>query len=173
MTVVTILLAAGFVGQRYLRHLRRTTRIVSALVTYGVAGVAAGVIAVLGPWQPANDQNLALALLLPIAVPLAAVTLSAAVGLGNANLGVVRQIAEIERGTAQFQVSLDDDRRSIRNQVSALTHGPLRGRLSACAMALNFHAAEIGTARPDRTEYIVASVREHLADVLDELDSLG
>ena len=173
VTVVTILLAAGFVGQRYLRHLRRTTRIVSALVTYGVAGVAAGVIAVLGPWQPANDQNLALALLLPIAVPLAAVTLSAAVGLGNANLGVVRQIAEIERGTAQFQVSLDDDRRSIRNQVSALTHGPLRGRLSACAMALNFHAAEIGTARPDRTEYIVASVREHLADVLDELDSLG
>ena len=173
VVVVTLLLLAGLASQRLVRHLRRATRIATALTTYALAGIAASVVAIIGPWQPANQQNLALALLLPVAVPLAAVSFSAAVGLGNANLGVVRQIAEIEAGIAQFEKSLDSDRRDIRAQVSALTHGPLRGRLAACAMALNFHAAEIATAPPDRTEHIVASVREHLADVLDELDSLG
>ena len=173
LAVVTALLFAGLALQQFVAHLRPTTRIASALVTYAVAGIAAAVIAAVGTWQPADDQNLALALLLPIAVPVAAVTLSAAAGLGNANLGIVRQIAQIDDGMAQFEKSLEHDRHDIRNQVSALTHGPLRGRLAACAMALNFHAAEIGTSQPARTEYIVASVREHLAVVLDELDSLG
>ena len=173
LAAVTLLLVAGLASQRFVRHRQRKTRIASALVSYALAGLAGAIIAIFGPWQPANEQNLALALLLPIAVPLAAVTLSAAVGLGNANLGVVRQISEIESGIAHFEASLDDDRRAIRIQLSALTHGPLRGRLSACAMALNFHAAEIATSKPERTDYIVSSVREHLTDVLDELDSLG
>jgi predicted DNA-binding protein YlxM (UPF0122 family) len=173
LAVVTVLLVAGLASQRLVCHLRPTARIASTLVTYAVAGVAAAVIAIVGPWQPTDAQNLALALLLPIAVPLAAATLSAAVGLGTANLGVVRQIAEVDDGIVQFENKLDNDRSDIRSQVSALTHGPLRGRLAACAMALNFHAAEIGTSEPARTEYIVRSVREHLAEVLDELDSLG
>jgi hypothetical protein len=173
LVVVTGLLFAGLASQRFLRHLGRTARIASALGTYAFAGVAASVVAVLGPWQPANQQNLALALLLPIAVPLAAVTLSAAVGLGAANLGLVRQIAEIAGGIVQFEERLESERRDIRAQVSTLTHGPLRGRLAACAMALNFHAAEIGMTTPERTEFIVTSVREHLAEVLAELDSLG
>jgi hypothetical protein len=173
LVTVTILLAAGLAVQRFVRDRRRRTRIALAVVTYAVAGIAASVVASLGPWQPTNEQNLALALILPIAVPLAAITLSAAVGLGNANLGVVRQIAEIDDRIAQFEKNLEGDRSDIRNQVSALTHGPLRGRLAACAMALNFHAAEIGTSPPARTEFIIASVREHLAEVRDELDSLG
>jgi hypothetical protein len=173
LAVVIVMLVAGLVSQRVMRQLRPKTRVVSTVVAYAVAGVAAAVIAIVGPWQPTDDQNLALALLLPIAVPLAAVTLSAAVGLGNANLGVVRQIAEVGDAIAQFEKSLEHDRNDIRGQVTALTHGPLRGRLAACAMALNFHAAEIGTSQPERTEYIVGSVREHLAEVLDELDSLG
>jgi hypothetical protein len=173
VALVTVLLFAGLAAQTFMRHLRRTIRIASTLVTYAVAGIAAAVIAIIGPWQPTDNQNLALALLLPIAVPVAAVTLSAAVGLGSANLGVVRQIAQIDSGMVQFEKSLERDRHDIRNQVSALTHGPLRGRLAACAMALNFHAAEIGASEPARTEYIVASVREHLAEVLHELDSLG
>ena len=171
--VVTFLLFAGLASQRFVRHLRRTTRIVTALATYALAGVAASVVAIVGPWQPANQQNLALGLLLPIAVPLAAITLSAAVGLGKANLDVVERIAEIEAGIDQFEESLESDRRDIRAQVTALTHGPLRGRLAACAMALNFHASEVGASTPERTEFIVAGVREHLAGVLEELDSLG
>jgi hypothetical protein len=170
---VIVLLVTGLASQKLLGHLRSTTRIASTLATYAVAGIGAAVIAIVGPWQPTDDQNLALALLLPIAVPLAAVTLSAAAGLGNANVGVVRQVAEINDAIAQFEKSLEHDRNDIRGQVSALTHGPLRGRLAACAMALNFHAAEIGTSQPARTEYIVGSVREHLVEVLDELDSLG
>ncbi len=173
LAVVTILLLGGLSSQRFVRHFRRTTRIATALCTYVFAGVAAAVAAIFGPWQPANQQNLALALLLPIAVPLAAVTLSAAVGLGTANLDVVEQVAQIEARIHQFEESLESDRRDIRAQLSTLTHGPLRGKLAACAMALNFHAAEIGTSTPERTEFIIASVREHLAEVLDELDSLG
>jgi uncharacterized membrane protein len=173
LALIAVLLLAGLAGQRFVRDLRRKTRVASALVTYAVAGIAAGVLAAVGPWQPANQQNLALALLLPVAVPVAAVTLSAAVGLATANLGVARQITDIDRRIAQFEESLEHDRHDIRNQVSALTHGPLRGRLAACAMALNFHAAEIGTSPPARTEYIIASVREHLTEVLHELDSLG
>ena len=145
----------------------------STLAAYFVAGFIAAAAAAAGPWQPANQQNLILAVLLPIAVPLAASTLSAAVGLGNANLGIVRQIAEIDSELTEIESDLEIRRREIRNQVAAFTHGPLRGRLAACAMALNFHAAEIGSTTPARTEYITTSVLEHLSSAMDELDALG
>jgi hypothetical protein len=171
--LVTVLLGAGLAAQRLARRFQRGARIGFAIGAYAVAGIAGAAVSAAGPWQPTDHQNLVLALLLPFAVPLAAITLSAAVGLGNANLGTVRQVGGVEDDIARLEESLDHDRREIRSQVSALTHGRLRGRLSACAMALNFHAAEIGTGDPARTEYIVASVREHLAEALDEMDSLG
>jgi heme exporter protein D len=172
VVVVTILLAVGLALQRLASHLGVWARIGWALAAFAVAGVAAAVVAAFGPWQPANGQNLVLAALLPIAVPLAAGTLAAAAGLGNANIGTLRHIRAVQEGIMQFNDELDRSREDIRNQVSAVTHGPLRGRLAACAMALNFHAAEVGTSGPARTEYIITSVREHLADVLEELDAL-
>jgi hypothetical protein len=172
LALVAVLLFAGFVAQRLVRERKRNLRIASALAAYVVVGIAAAAVSIVGPWQPVNHQNLVLAVLLPIAVPVAAVTLSAAAGLGNANLAVVRQIDELHADSARFEELLELDRIGIRSQVAALTHGPLRGRLAACAMALNFHAAEITPSDPARTEHIVTRVREHLADVLEELDSL-
>jgi hypothetical protein len=173
LALVTVFLGVGLAAHRLAGGFQRRGRIALAIATYASTGVAAAVIAAAGPWQPADQQNLVLALLLPVAVPLAAIALSAAAGLGNANIATARQISDVDDDIARFEDELEHDRREIRDQLSALTHGPLRGRLSACAMALNFHAAEIETSDPARTEYIVTSVREHLADVLDQMDSLG
>jgi hypothetical protein len=173
LAIVTVFLGVGLAAHRFARQFQRRGRIGLAIATYGATGIAAAAIAIAGPWRPANHQNLVLALLLLVAVPLVAATLSAAVGLGNANIVTARQISDVDDEIAKFEIELERDRSEIREQVSAVTHGPLRGRLSACAMALNFHAAEIGTRDPARTEYIVTSVREHLAEVLNEMDSLG
>jgi hypothetical protein len=173
VALVAALLLAGSMMQDLARRFERTARIAIAVGSYAVAGLAGGFVALIGPWQPASQQNFLLALLLPVAVPFAASALSAGVGLGNANLGIAGQIAQIEQDVAQFKVRLARDRDDIRAQVSALTHGPLRGKLAACAMALNFHAAQIPSSNPAQTEHIVANVRKHLTEVLIELDSLG
>jgi hypothetical protein len=151
----------------------RDARIRSALIVYVIAGVLTGAAAFLGPWQPANHQNYVLAALLVLAVPFAAAALSAAVGLRSANLALVGQIAALERDIQQLDMRMNDRRHSVREQLALVTHGPLRGRLAACAMALNFHAAELDSTSADRTEYISTSVLEHLADALHELDALG
>jgi len=173
MVVIGALLLVGSVAGRRARGVSRRARIATTLGAYLVAGLAGSAVALVGPWQPLSQQNFLLALMLPIAVPFAASTLSAAVGLGNSNLGIVHRTADVHAEIDEFERGLDQDRQKIREQVSALTHGPLRGRLAACAMALNFHAAEIATSAPKRTEFIIASVREHLDDVLTELDRLG
>lgn len=173
LVVITVLLLAGLAAQGFARGLSPRARIAWTLIAYLVAGIAAAVAAALGPWQPKDQQNLILALLLPIAVPLGATALSAAVGLGNANLALVGQIDSIEFDRASLEAELEHQRRDIRDQVAAVTHGPLRGRLAACAMALNFHAAEIGSSTPARTEYITTNVLEHLEDAMRELDTLG
>ena len=172
VVVIGVLLLVGSVIRDAANRFRRATRIRGALGLYLIAGLAGGTVALVGPWQPASQQNLWLALMLPIAVPFAASTLSAGVGFGNANLGIAQRIRDVHDQIAQFERTLEADRNDIRQQVSSLTHGPLRGRLAACAMALNFHAAEIATSDAARTEFIVTSVREHLSDVLEELDSL-
>jgi len=173
LVAVAISLVLCLAALRFARRVSSRARVWLTLAAYFVAGFIAAAAAAAGPWQPANQQNLILAVLLPIAVPLAASTLSAAVGLGNANLGIVRQIAEIDSELTEIESDLEIRRREIRNQVAAFTHGPLRGRLAACAMALNFHAAEIGSTTPARTEYITTSVLEHLSSAMDELDALG
>jgi hypothetical protein len=170
--LIALLLFAASAVQRATLKLDRGVRIGIALMAYAVVGAAGGAVAALGPWQPANQQNLFLALLLPVAVPVAAIALSSAVGLGNANLEIVTRIRAVETDITNFEHALERERHEIRGQVAALTHGPLRGRLAACAMALNFHSAEIATSPPERTAFIIAGVREHLADVLDELDSM-
>jgi hypothetical protein len=173
LAVVAVVLTVGLGSLRFVRRLTPRTRIGWTFATFLVAGFAAAASAVLGPWQPANEQNLILAVLLPIAVPLAAITLSSAVGLGNANLGIVSQVAAVESERAALDAEFELRRREIRGAMTTLTHGPLRGRLAACAMALNFHAAEIGSTTPERTAYITSTVLEHLTSAMEELDSLG
>jgi hypothetical protein len=168
-----VLLVVGIAVQRLASRLGLRARIRSALAAFVVTGMAAASVAAFGPWQPASNQNLLLAVLLPFAIPLSASALGAALGLGLDNIETHRRIRAVDEAIAQFDGELDRSRDDIRNQISAVTHGPLRGRLAACAMALNFHAAEINTSPPARTEYVITSVREHLADVLKELDVLG
>ena len=173
LAVAVVVMAVGMAIPRLPAYRGRRARLSTALAIYCVAGLSTAVAAYFGPWQPRDHQNLVLALLLIVAVPFAGIAISAAVGLGNANLAIVAQLASVTLGTQQLNDYLVQQRGQVRERLAFLTHGPLRGRLSACAMALNFHAEEIATSSADRTQYITSSVLDHLADALRELDSLG
>jgi hypothetical protein len=172
LVVVVVVLSAGMATPRLRMHRSRQGRLGAALAVYGVAGVAAAVAAYFGPWQPVSQQNEVLALLLLVAVPFAAMALSIAVGLGTANLAIVVDMTALEQEKLRRETASDSERLAVRRQLETLTHGPLRGRLAVCAMALNFHAAEIETCSPARTAFITTSVLDHLADAVSELDSL-
>jgi hypothetical protein len=153
--------------------LDRFYRQVAWLVTrYGAAGLCGAVVLTVLRWDDLDWFTTLCILMLPGAIAFAAMIVSGAVGLAAANRRAVRSFSAIELERTEMELAAAREENVIRDQLAQVMHGPILGRLAACAMALNFHAAEVGSVPAERTEHVVRSVAEHLDAATADLDSL-
>jgi hypothetical protein len=111
-------------------------------------------------------------LLLPVCAGLAGIVVSAAFGVAALNRELVRSIAAVaadERALDQLAATREN---VVRYQVERAMHGPILGRLSACAMAVNFHVAQESAATGPRAFTLCGAVLEHLDAIQDDLTTL-
>lgn len=144
-----------------------------AVARHAFAAVTGCVILASFAINTANIFGGLLTVLLPFSLVLASATVWSAVGISGANAGAVESIAAIDEETRRWEEAAAAEENSIRGQLSVLMHGPIQGRLAACAMALNFHAAEADTAASDKTHVVTNAVLEHLDAASGDLDSLS
>lgn len=117
----------------------------------------------------ANDVMRILAI--PAAIVTSSVVLSTAVGLSMANLDVLPEKASLTEELAQLRARAAAREEATREQFTNLMHGPVLGRLSACVMALNFHAAGGGGTAESRAQ-VAEQVLAHLDLVAAELGDM-
>lgn len=168
---VSVVLLAAFVERRIpVRSLRAQ---VAAFVARVIAAGAAGAATILLLGDPERTDVRLAAIMLPLVAGLAAAVVPTIVGIRRANDLLRRQIEELteERRLLDRCAAADEER--VRSHVSHLLHGPIQGRLSACAMALSFHGAAESPPDPERTAYITTSVLDHLEAVERDLESLA
>lgn len=168
-SVAVVLLAALIERRIPARTLRAQIALFAARVA-AAGGAGAATILALGD-ASRTDVRIA-AVMLPLVAGLAAAVVPTIVGIRRANDVVQRQIADLvaERRLLNRIAAADAER--VRTQVAQLLHGPIQGRLSACAMALSFHAAD-PSPDPSRTAYITTSVLDHLDAVARDLEALA
>lgn len=110
--------------------------------------------------------------LLPFSLLFSSATVWAVVGAAEANRASFESLIAVEEEARQWDEAAAAEENAIRSQLSVLMHGPVQGRLAACAMALNFHAAGAGSASGETTEFITNAVLEHLDAASSDLDAL-
>ena len=143
--------------------------VVTVLLIAATAGVAVFLVTCEYPLQ-VSDVTRALAI--PAAMILSAVAISGAVGLSFANLDVMPEETRLAEELADLRFIAEAREEATREQFTALLHGPVLGRLSACVMALNFHASG-GGGTPESRATVAAQVISHLELVATDLEQMS
>lgn len=143
------------------------------LIAYAFAGVLGAIAVVVLQSNTPEVENVTLVIAFPLSTVLVAALISGAVGLSTTNEKLALEIADLdqERHDLELVALVTEDR--VRKDLASIMHGPVQGRLSACVMALNFHAAELEQGDPERVESITTAVLGHLEAASADLDSLG
>lgn len=147
-------------------ELRRPIR--TSLLT-AAAIVPALVSVVLAPVDVAIPLTAFVALVIATLVSAISATLAVGVGVANQQLADAISRETTWRVRARERAARRDAR--AQEQIVALTHGPVQGRLAACVMALNFHLASSDRFDPVTTERVTSAVLEHLAAAISDLES--
>ena len=132
-----------------------------ALVFLGLSGARPG------------SAGMMLAALIPFGVTFCASVTSVAGGIARSNRELENRIEGVRADTRALAESAKDIEVRVREQVRALLHGPVIGRLSACAMALNFHAAGPAVGSHSGTSAITDAVVSHLDSASNDLAAMG
>lgn len=103
------------------------------------------------------------------AVALAAVMMPIAF---EANREVLQSIAELESERDLLELTALENENRIRQELYDVMHGPILGRLSSCAMALNFLAAEADAVPRERITTVTTAVLDHLSQTMQDLSLL-
>lgn len=168
-SVAVVLLAA--LAERGIR-LRSVRAQFLAFAARVVAAGAAGATTILALGGLDHVDLVLAAVMLPIVAGLAAAVVPTIVGINAANDALQGELRALREERRRLEGSSDADEERVRAQVAELLHGPIQGRLSACAMALSFHAAAESPPDPGRTAFIMTSVLEHLDAVTRDLEAL-
>jgi hypothetical protein len=155
------------------RERRAMTGLGAALLRYLIAGLLASTALLLFQVEGLGPFVDSLLLVLPVGAVVSSVTVAAAVGLPESNRDLLRVMTEVEAERRSLAEAALEEENQVRLQLSELMHGPIQGRLAACAMALNFHSAEIDSAPDGRTDFITATVLSHLEAASDDLVGLS
>ena len=170
--MTTIVLIGLVTAQSRVRMSRTDRQLPLLITTYFAAGLAGSFILIVINAGVLETYDLILVILLPIGVTICAITLSSAVGLSSANRELEERIRALSVETAQLEIEAEEKEKRVRSSLSILMHGPVQGRLSACVMALTFHAQEGENADPERTSFITNAVLDHLETASRDLDAL-
>lgn len=169
-SVIAVLLAAAI--ERAVQPRSHAAHVATLGFRVLLAGFA-GSVTILLTGDRASGEVLLAATLLPIVAGLAATIVPTIVGLRRANETVRGEIDDIRAERERVEHDAQSEEARVRAQVTALLHGPIQGRLSACAMALGFHADTQPPPDADRTAFITSSVLDHLAAVARDLEALS
>lgn len=145
----------------------------TAFVVRALAAGGAGALTIVALGDLRRVDVVLAITLLPVVATLAAAVVPTVVGIHRANDAVRTQIDDLRAARERLDESAEADEQRVRAHVTQLLHGPIQGRLSACAMALSFHAAAETPPDASRTDYIVTSVLEHLDAVARDLEALA
>lgn|GEM_PF-1521715 len=138
-----------------------------------VASIAAPLVVGAMSWEVLGHRQWVLVVLLPIGFIFAAITVSGAFGLGEANRVLVTSITQVRNRFSSFQNFVGEEEKRMSADLEALLHGPIRGRLAACIMALKFHAEELASGGSTRGEKILLAVGSHLDATAQDLDRMN
>lgn len=167
-----LVFAAGLlVLARVGRHLPTAASVAATLTLTLVAGFAGStVLWLLDSPLPVDDQ--VLAAVLPIGFAFGAIVILTAVSVTAANRRVAGDILDLQEQAGALGAKSRRAERRLREQVSSLIHGPVHGRLAACAMALNFLADE-PDADVDHAAQVAERVLAHLDAASADLEVLA
>ena len=165
--VTSVLLMALHVMSR--RHVVRMWHVAIVLAISVAASVT---VFLLTREQPLQGIDVSAALSIAAALVASALVTSAGVGLSIANLDAVPEEERLAEELAELRVRAAEREEATREQFTSLMHGPVLGRLSACVMALNFHAAGGGGTPASRAE-VAAQVIAHLDLVAADLEEMA
>jgi hypothetical protein len=170
MGIMTLTLAAV----RWWRNRARAHLIAVASLGFFLSGIAGSVVILLfDNWMPIVPREIALILTLPLGAIFAMGCVSGAVGLAVANADLAQRTAQTSAQSAALHKRSKARDERVRKQLTELMHGPIQGRLSACAMALNFHASSKNPADVRGIAKVTADVLKHLKLASRDLEALG
>jgi hypothetical protein len=134
---------------------------------------AIGYLVLTAPGLGAVDGSaVAPELLLPACAGLAGAVVSAAFGVAALNRELVRTVAAVAADEHALDRLATTRENAVRYRVEKVIHGPILGRLAACAMAVNFHVAQESAATCPRAFTLCDAVLEHLDSIRDDLTTL-
>lgn len=168
LTVTAVTLLAGLL----LAGLQPSRGILPVYGAFSAAAAAGLAVVLLTADKPFELGSIALALFFAPAVILTAASISTAIGLGVGNEELAASLSELESQVQALRTASAHAESRVREQVATLMHGPVLGRLSACVMALNFHASSDDARDPVRTAEVTRNVLDHLALAASDLESL-
>lgn len=167
-----LVLASGLLAvTKWGRQLVPVTYLLTVLGVTVLAGIAASAtLIVIDSPLPLHDR--VLATVLPLGFAFAAAVVMTAVSVASANRRVADDILRLQEEAGTLGARSRRAERRLRDQVNSLMHGPVHGRLAACAMALNFLADE-ETTDPARSAEVAERVLAHLAAASADLELLA
>lgn len=153
-------------------HINARKAVAWSAARHAIAGLAGASALAVMRWGEFDAVTVVLLLVLPYGAAVAAEVVSAAVGVTNANHAVLDSIAAVDSDRHRLEETALENENRVRQELHDVIHGPILGRLSSCAMALNFLATESGTVPGDRAAAMTAAVLDHLGQVLNDLSAL-
>ena len=172
ISVVVVLLALGLMLLRWTRIRFGRPTVIILMLAFLIPGAIGSLLISAFPGPPLT-VTLPLLILLPVAAAFAGSNVAIAVGLAYSNQDLAVRIAAITAETDLLVALADEADRRARERLAELLHGPVYGRLSACVMALNFHAEELAAGDSSRSETITETVLDYLDAASAELDALA
>ena len=169
----TFLFASGLQLIKLFSKETSRSRTAQNAVVHVLASIAAPLVVGTMSWDPLGEREWVLLVLLPVGFLFAAVTVSGAFGLGDANRVLVDDMDQIRGRFGAFQNFVREEEKRMSDEVELVLHGPIRGRLSACIMALRFHVDELSIADSAHGESIMRAVSKHLEATARDLDRMN
>jgi len=141
--------------------------------SYLLAAIAASLTLVVVPISMSGPHEIALRFALPLGIIFSAGSLSASVGLEASNRALIAQTSELRAEAVSLEIASTETETRVRENLSIVLHGPVLGRLSACVMALNFHASAAVRPTAEATAVTTGHVIDHLALAAHDLELIS
>lgn len=166
-------MAIAILANRLLPLRRRPAGLPRVALVYLAAGLGGSTVLAVTSLVHDDLFRVTLALIWPAIVLTAAVLVPVTTGVAGANSVLVGQIQRIVSERHSLDEHYESRDKQAREHLSAVLHGPLHGRLAACAMALSFLSTEEVEADREQMAFVTNAVIEHLASASADLEKLS
>ena len=168
-----VMMAITLSAVRWWRNRSSAHLITVATIGFLLSGSVASVTMLVLPWSVSLTREFVLILTFPFGVLFAMACISGAVGIAIANAELVEKTEAAQKESAELHQKSEAKVKRVTAQLNELMHGPIQGRLAACAMALNFHATSANADDPIKTAAVTELVLKHLELASHDLNEMS